>query len=63
MGKHEITWQYHIKEIYDGASSAGEDTVSCILCGKRIETITASFSHYDGEPLCAACAQAGEAEE
>ena len=63
MSKHEPTWQYHVKELYDGPGDAGEDMVSCTLCGKRIETIIARFSRYDGEPLCAHCASAGEAEE
>ncbi len=63
MGKQDGTWQYRIKEVYDGTNSAGEDMVSCSGCGKRIETVNASFSRYDGEPLCVACAQAGEAEE
>ncbi len=51
------------KELYDSTSNAGEDTVCCTQCGKRMEMITACFSRYDGEPLCAACAQAGEVQE
>ncbi len=63
MSKPETIWQYQVKELYDSTSDAGKDTVCCTQCGKRMETITACFSRYDGEPLCAACAQAGEDEE
>jgi formylmethanofuran dehydrogenase subunit E len=63
VSKPKTIWQYHVKELYDSTSDAGEDTVRCTQCGKRMETITACFSRYDGEPLCAACAQAGEGEE
>jgi hypothetical protein len=63
VSKHETTWQYHVKEVYDGTGDADEDMVCCTQCGMRIETITARFSRSDGEPLCAACTQAGEAEE
>ncbi len=63
MNKLETTWQYHVKELYDDTGNAGEDMVRCSQCSKRIETISAHFSRYDGEPLCTACAQAGEGEE
>ena len=62
MSKPKTLWQYHVKELYDGTREAGEDMVRCTHCGKRIEAITACFSHIDGEPLCAACAQAEDVE-
>jgi hypothetical protein len=62
VSKHEPTWQYHVKELFDWTGDAGDDMVCCTQCGKRIETITVFFSRADGEPLCAACAQEGEVE-
>jgi hypothetical protein len=63
VSNRETTWYYHVKELFDGTGDAGEDMVCCTQCCNRIETITTCFRRSDGEPLCAACAQAGEVEE
>jgi phage FluMu protein Com len=62
MSKHESTWNRYVEALDNSTRGHdGEDTVRCDDCNKRIETMTVSFSRYNGEPLCPNCHQAEEA--
>lgn len=61
-------WYQSLKSLGPYLKSIGEDTgrygdeeiIRCHACGTWVETIMAAFSRYDGEPLCASCAEAEE---
>lgn len=57
-------WDNYIKGFGESTGRfGGEDTLCCHICGQWIETTMAHFSRYDGEPLCAGCAETEGAEE
>ncbi len=59
MSEHTSSWSRYIASLENNTGRfGGDDTVCCQTCGKRIETSTAQFSCYDGEPLCDRCAEA-----
>lgn len=59
-------WDHYLKSLGSYLKSVGEstgcfgdeETLRCHACGTWVETTLAQFSRYDGEPLCAGCAEA-----
>ncbi len=64
MSEPTTSWSRYIESLENNTGRfGGDDTVCCQACGKRIETSTAQFSRYDGEPLCGRCADTEATED
>jgi hypothetical protein len=65
-GKPIKDWGRYLKSVDAYIRSVGESTVRfgdeeslrCHACGTWVEPTLARLSRYDGEPLCAGCAEA-----